>query len=298
MGYYSRLQKAFEGAYKLPLNLNSKYVLISDCHRGIGTSNDNFLKNQTLYVAALQHYFRTGYTYLELGDGDELWENRNLEQIIEVHNDIYRLLSLFHSCKRLYLLYGNHDIVKKDTHYTFKCYSTYPCCCPNNPHLAKQPLLPDIKFYEAIILENTTAPEAKSIYLTHGHQSDLFNSTLWRFTRFLVRYIWEPLEHFGVLDPTSAAKNYTRKKKTEQRLHHFAQKEGHILITGHTHRPLLSETDLSYCNCGSCVHPYNITCLEIERMQISLVKWTLSVRADMSLQVIREILSGPIVLNK
>ena len=49
MGYETRISKAFEGALKLPLSDNSKYVLFSDCHRGVGTPNDNFLKNQHLF---------------------------------------------------------------------------------------------------------------------------------------------------------------------------------------------------------------------------------------------------------
>lgn len=82
MSYYSRLNQSFEGALRLPLNYYTKYVLISDCHRGVGNSNDNFLKNQNLYFAALQHYYKMGFIYIELGDGDELWENRSMKQII------------------------------------------------------------------------------------------------------------------------------------------------------------------------------------------------------------------------
>ncbi len=283
MSYYSRLQKAFEGAIRLPLNHQTKYVLFSDCHRGTGTSNDNFLKNQALHLAALQHYFKTGYTYIELGDGDELWENRCMEQIIEAHNDIFRLLSLYYCQKRLYMLYGNHDMVKKNTSYAAK-----PCT---------QTLFTDMNFHESIILENNTSQTGRDIYLTHGHQAELLNSVFWQFARFLVRYVWKPLEHFGVLDPTSTAKNYTRKQKTELRLQHFAKKEKNILITGHTHRPVLLEADSFYSNCGSCVHPYSITCIEIERMHISLVKWALAVKSDMSLYVAREILSGPFALK-
>jgi hypothetical protein len=48
MGYETRISKAFEGALKLPLSDNSKYVLFSDCHRGVGTSNDNFLKKREI----------------------------------------------------------------------------------------------------------------------------------------------------------------------------------------------------------------------------------------------------------
>lgn len=276
MSYYSRITKSFEGALRLPLTDRSRYVLISDCHRGTGTSNDNFLKNQNLYFAALRFYYRMGFTYIELGDGDELWENRNMEQIVEAHSNVFWLLSLFREQERLYMLYGNHDMVKKYARYTQKSCGA---------------------FHSGIILENAASPE-NNVYLTHGHQSDLFNSSLWRFTRFLVRYLWKPLERFGVLDPTSAAKNYTRKHKTEQRLHHWAERENHILITGHTHRPTLKEDDRYYYNSGSCVHPRCITCLEIEGRRIRLVKWTLATRPDMSLYVSREILAGPAPLDR
>ena len=33
------------------------------------------------------------FTYIELGDGDELWENRSMKQIIEAHGDVFSLLS-------------------------------------------------------------------------------------------------------------------------------------------------------------------------------------------------------------
>ena len=55
----SRLNAAFTHAPAFPLCRSSRYVLFSDCHRGCGTNNDNFLKNQNLYFAALQHYYNT-----------------------------------------------------------------------------------------------------------------------------------------------------------------------------------------------------------------------------------------------
>ncbi len=297
MSYNSRLNKAYEGALRLPLNQCTKYVIFSDCHRGVGNANDNFLKNQTLYVAALQHYLRTGFTYVELGDGDELWENRSIQQIIEAHTAVFELLSYFYRQNRLYLLYGNHDMVKKDSRFLAKCYSIYPCCCPSHTHLANKQLFPNIQVHQGIILEPSGQSRAKEIFLTHGHQADLLNSTLWRLSRFLVRYVWKPLEHLGFSDPTSAAKNYTAKVKTEKRLHLFAEKKGITLIAGHTHRPLLSETDLSYCNSGSSVHPYSITCLEIEGPRISLIKWELAAEADMRLYVSRKVLAGPFLMG-
>lgn len=38
MSIASRLDRAFAQAPILPLNKCSRYVLISDCHRGVGTS--------------------------------------------------------------------------------------------------------------------------------------------------------------------------------------------------------------------------------------------------------------------
>ena len=86
MSTQSRLAKDFEQALVLPVFPASRYVLFSDCHRGVGNANDNFLKNEYLYLAALQFYDRLSFTYLELGDGDELWENRSIQRIQEMHS--------------------------------------------------------------------------------------------------------------------------------------------------------------------------------------------------------------------
>lgn len=112
MGYQKRLSKAFLKAQVLPLCPNSRLVLISDCHRGCGNSNDNFLKNQHLYFYALSYYFDRGYTYVELGDGDELWENRNFSDILEIHGNVFWLFECFHKQNRIYMIYGNHDMEK------------------------------------------------------------------------------------------------------------------------------------------------------------------------------------------
>ncbi len=269
MGYKKRLDAAFKNAPLLPVYSNSKFVLISDCHRGTGTSNDNFLKNQHLYFAALTYYYNNNYTYIELGDGDELWENRSIKQIKEIHSNVFWLLSLFHEQKRLYMIYGNHDMVKKNS----------PTCF-------------DFPFYEGIILKNICYK--KSIYLTHGHQADTFNSVFWKISRFLVRFVWKPLEQFGVLDPTSAAKNYSVKEKTEKRLEAWAKKTKSTLITGHTHRPILNPEHTCYCNTGSCVHPRCITCIEIKNDALYLVKWSMETKSDLSLFVARTVLSGPV----
>lgn len=289
MGYYRRITRAFDDAPVLPLRRSSKYVMISDCHRGIGTWGDNFLKNQHLYFAALQYYYKNGYTYIELGDGDELWENRRMEQIIEIHGNAFWLMSLFMREKRLYMIYGNHDIVKRKNAYREQHCASYYCTSSH----CREELFRHAPFYEGLILMNCDRNAdilLPDIYLTHGHQASLLNSTLWRLSRFMVRYIWAPLERFGILDPTSAAKSNTVKTRTEKKLSGWAESEHRILMTGHTHRPVLGSPNAPYFNTGSCVHPRCITCIEINGDNILLVKWAMSTRSDYSLYVSREVL--------
>ena len=256
-----RLNAAFAHAPVFPLTSSSRYVLFSDCHRGCGTNNDNFLKNQNLYFAALKYYYKRGFTYVELGDGDELWENRSFGAIKSIHNNVFWLLSRFYQERRLIMLYGNHDIVKRNPKFADQNCASYPCSTCH-----EEELFPGMVFYPGVILKNA------------------------------VRYLWKPLEAAGFLDPTSAAKNNTKKKKVEQTLSHWAGQTGCVLITGHTHRPMLDES-VSYCNTGSCVHPRCVTCIEIASLKIQLVKWTLATRPDRTLYVTREVLSGPFELN-
>lgn len=277
-----RLDKSFKNAPVIPLYSDTKVVLFSDCHRGTGNSGDNFLKNQHLYFAALQYYYAKGFTYIELGDGDELWENRSFSAIREIHSNVFWLLSLYKKQGRLYMLYGNHDHALKDNRefpHMESLILNMKGCMPQSTGKCKK------------------KPYAAELYLTHGHQGDLLNSTLWKLSRFLVRYLWKPLEMMGVLDPTSAAKNYQLRNRSEKRLCRWAVKNNCCLITGHTHRPVLNEEEPHYFNTGSCVHPRCITCMEIENGSISLVKWFVEVKRDNSLFVSKEVLSGPISLT-
>ncbi|MCI8320314.1 MAG: serine/threonine protein phosphatase [Dorea sp.] len=287
MSTESRLNKLLRTSPVIPCDYLSRFVIMSDCHRGIGNWGDNFLKNQNIYSAALSYYYRHGYSYIELGDGDELWENRSMKEIIATHSNVFELLSRFFREHRLYMLCGNHDFIKRKQKF-IRCCSEYyreSQCCP-------QPLMPGLCVHEGLILQNRVS--GQSIFLVHGHQGDLLNDTLWRFSRFLVRYIWRPLELFALNDPTSAAKNNTKKSAVEQRLFAWSAKHSQTLIAGHTHRPLFPEDGAScYFNCGSCVHPHCITALEICNNKIVLVKWSVQSHSDLSLHIGREVLAGP-----
>ncbi len=265
MGCHARIDKALAGALVLPLKQCSRYVIFSDCHRGEGTINDNFLKNQHLYIAALKYYLRRRFFYLELGDGEELWENRSLDMIMDYHATIYCLLSQFQNCGQFAKIYGNHDIELRT-------------------------VLP-----EAIILENQEG--GRDMCMVHGHQADFFNSVCWRISRFLVRYLWKPLENSGFNDPTSAARNYKKAVRYEKCMESWTKEHDLYLVAGHSHRPRLPERGNHYINTGSCVHPSGITCIEIENMNMTLIRWAVWTRTDLSLYVKREMLSGPVPIE-
>lgn len=290
MSFSTRMSKSFEGALRLPLTKDSKYVIFSDCHRGCGNIGDNFVKNEFLFLSSLEYYLSRSFSYIELGDGDELWEIRSFDDIKSMHPKSFELMSQFYQKGKFHAVYGNHDIVKKNSDFTSLNFHNYYC----ENSFCHKPLFPGIQFYSGIILEDSS--NKKDVYLTHGHQSDCLNSTFWPLSRFLVRYIWKPLEHIGIPDPTSAAKNHKRKTHAEQRLTRWAVEKDLILITGHTHRPISGSNDNPYFNTGSCVSPAGITCIELEHRCLTLVKWTVGTDSEQSLYVRRVILGDKVCL--
>ena len=288
MSVEKRLLQVYIHAKIIPFNNESKIIIISDCHRGGGNTADNFLPNQNVFYASLEYYYKKDFTYIEIGDGDELWENRDLCRIIDEHSDVFWLMSKFYGENRMHMVAGNHDIVKLKKKFSKKCLSEFYCENEN----CYMPLFPNIKIEEGIILEHSESQQR--VFLTHGHQGDLFNDTLWPVNRFLVRYIWGPLQLIGIKAPTGPSKNYKKRDKTEKELINFANKKEEILICGHTHRPVFTnEGEGYYFNDGSCVHPRSITSIEIAGGNITLVKWSVKTKEDRTLYVAREILDGP-----
>lgn len=273
--YMRQIDKALHSAPVISTEDHPKLVLFSDCHRGNGTWSDSFLNNKTIYEAALGYYFERDFTYIELGDGDELWENRSFADIEEIHSDIFKLLEKFRNTGRMYMLWGNHDRIK--SHRNFKSASLPPSS-------------------EALIIQCSGACGSIRYNLIHGHQADFLNNQLWKLARWLVRYIWKPLELAGIKDPTSAARNYSKGKLIEKRMADWAELNHTHLITGHTHRPTLSHNkgDWSYANTGSCVHPSTITCLEIDTGTISLIKWAACADDNQYIHICRYVIIGPV----
>lgn len=288
------LTRAFKRAKKISFNADSKLVLFSDCHRGDNSFADDFANNRNVYMHALNYYFDNGFSYFELGDGDELWENLYFDAILRAHKNVFLIMKQFYDAGRMHLIYGNHDMVYKNPRVVKKHLHSYFDAKTGK----EEALFPGITVHESIILVHEET--GQELFLIHGHQADWWNYTFWRMGRFLVRILWKPLQVVGIADPTSPAKNHKELIKVERRIKRWiAENNNKITITGHTHRPRFPEPgNLAFFNDGSCVHPRSITGIEIENGAISLIKWNIDITKEGFLQIVRTVLEGPVPLKE
>ena len=279
-----KLDKLFKSSLRIKINDTTKLVIMSDCHRGSADASDNFSKNQKIYEKALEYYYNNGFVYIELGDGDEMWEVKDYKTIVNSHLKSFKLLKRFNDTNRLIMVYGNHDIEKRKREILKEYFYKYYDKTKDKYQL----LLNELSVHESLVLNY----DNHDLFLIHGHQVDIINSKFWKISRFLVRYIWKPLEKIGLKDPTHFIKNYKVKSSTEKKLKNWSNKNKKILIAGHTHRTSFPQVGKSlYFNDGSCVYPDGITCLEMKNGNISLVNWKFKINKGDLVSFKREVLS-------
>lgn len=288
MSTSERLTQIFDSAFEIKITDKSKLILIGDCHRGDASWADDFADNQDLYYFALKYYDKRGFIYIELGDGDDLWENKEFWRIRKTYSQIFNLLSNLYGKKRFHLIAGNHDHERLDPKTAARTLYEY-----SDEHSGiKLPLFPDIPVREGIKL--THSHTGNSILLVHGHQGSLIDDRWWRVGRFWVRHVWRPLQFLGVNDPTRPARNFRRREKVERKLTDWVHTHHHMLIAGHTHRPSFPPKGrAAYFNVGSCVHPRTITGLEIVKGTIRLVEWYEEPDAKGFLRIVSRTIGGP-----
>lgn len=296
MSSQSRLDNAYKKAIRIPFSKQDKIIILSDCHRGDGSFADDFANNRNVYFHALKQYYNEGFQYIELGDGDELWENMFFKDLFEANKNVYLLLQKFYLDNKLHMIYGNHDMVYQNENTIKKNFSEYFDTIEG----IKKPLMPHLKYHEGIVLVNSETQQ--ELFLTHGHQADFMNYVAWKFSRLLVRVLWRPLQVWGIKDPTSPAKNYLEQIKVEKRVKEWiVNNNNKMTVIGHTHRPHMpqpTKETINYFNSGSCMHPRSITGIEIVNNTIALIKWFIDTKDDGTLQIVKEFIETPKPLDK
>ncbi len=276
---HRRLTKVLETAEQVSFDDSSRIVFFSDCHRGDNSRIDAFARNEELFLHALAHYYREGFTYIEVGDGDELWHNRRFSDVRQAHGRVFDLLHKFDRQNRLHLIVGNHDI-------------------QNGRRNAVQK--DGIVTSEGLILRHSRT--GQRIFVVHGHQADTKSEQFRAVSQFVVRHIWRPLRLLGCGAATGRWEDIREQRTTdkdrlierllaweakmeqriikqsretvERRIIEWLRSHWQITICGHTHRPGCAAYGTPYFNAGSCVYPGYITGLEIKNGEIALIKWS------------------------
>lgn len=289
-----RLNEVFEIARANPLEFDatSRIIIFSDCHRGDNGWADDFAHNQIVMWHALGFYFHGGFTYIEAGDGDELWENPDFGDIYRAHDHIFWQMSRFHEAGRLHLLWGNHDIERRDQEVVRRQLHRFRDKRTNE----EKPLLEGLEVREGLVLRH--AASSQEIFIVHGHQGAPWNDDNVWLSRAFVRHIWKPAQVFGAHDPTLPSQNVELRHEVERRLSEWARDRGQVTICGHTHQSYFPEPgEAPYFNLGSCVHPRCITGIEIDAGQIGLIKWWTKPGDDGVMRIVREPIAGPLPLS-
>ncbi len=303
---------------------DSRLVFMSDCHRGNGGRGDDFAHNRIIFMHALAFYRSRGFTYVEVGDGEELWENSDFSQIWWAYSDVYVRLGFLHSEGRFIQIWGNHnnlwrsqeriDLELMPALWSYFDGRPSPILEDMDPELLRRvirgeapppddrPVLRRLRSREALVLRHRETD--LEVLVAHGQQGELFGDRLWPLSRFLVRHVWRMLQNAGLRPRITPAGNYALKQQVESKLTAWCRKTGTPLIAGHTHQPEFpAPSDPPYFNCGSCVHPRCITAIEIQEDSIRLVKWHLSTplaedRGQSSdTRIMRTVLQGPTPLE-
>jgi UDP-2,3-diacylglucosamine pyrophosphatase LpxH len=244
-----RVYKALSALYKsitakpgkkglvIPFNIYSdKFIILSDQHKGARDGSDIFAKAAKNYLPALDHYYKEGFIYINLGDSEELWEN--LFVTIKRHNKAtFEKEKLFIEQNRFIKTFGNHDLYW------------------DNDPLAALSLLQiygkTIKVYEGVILQTTVNDKPLEIFMTHGHQGDLQSDGNW-FSKWFVSNVWAPLESYLWINPNTPAYNNQLKTDHNRIMYEWSsERKNTLLITGHTHQPVfksMTQLEILYSN--------------------------------------------------
>ena len=264
----------------LDINLASdNFIIFSDQHKGNRDWADDFTNNETNYLAALNYYRSLDYNYINLGDAEELWKY-TAEEVIPKNTQALKLEANYHTTKKYYRTFGNHDLLWKNT-------------LDVSLHLKDIFQMP-LPVHEGIVLRTKTADNKPlNIFLTHGHQGDKMSDNN-HFSTWVVAHIWSPIQRFLQININTPSNDlYLRDKHNKLMYEWSSYQRNLLLITGHTHKPVFASGKFSvdaehkipapqvdfklkpcYFNTGCCCfNDGDITGIEIADGFIRLIKW-------------------------
>lgn len=221
--------KKSSSGYAIRIDMQqAKYIILSDQHKGAKDLADDFRKAEPNYLNALRHYYDQDFTYINLGDCEELWE-ATPTQIIEKNRLTLLQEAQFLSSGRYHRIYGNHDL---EWNYAIQ----------KNMYL--KPIFGNaLDICEGLLLQTTHNDESFSIFLAHGHQGDQ-RSDGNAFSKWFVAAIWTPIQRFLEITIDTVSDSFDLIDKHNILMYEWSATQKNLLfISGHTHKPVFASLD-------------------------------------------------------
>jgi hypothetical protein len=220
-----------KSGYATPVHINMdtcKYIILSDQHKGGKDLADDFRNTEQNYMNALQFYYDEGFTFINLGDCEELWENTP-STIIEKNRLTLLEEAQFLASSRYCRIYGNHDLEWK---YTIQ------------QSLYLKPIFGDkLKVHEGLLLVTNYNNKEYSIFLAHGHQGDK-RSDGNAFSMWFVAAIWTPIQRFFEISIDTISDHFELVDRHNIMMYEWsATQKDLVFISGHTHKPVFASLD-------------------------------------------------------
>ncbi|HEX6749844.1 MAG TPA: metallophosphoesterase [Longimicrobium sp.] len=211
-----------------------RWIIFSDLHKGIGDTVDDFRRNERAYNAALAYYHRLGYRLVVLGDVEELWKERP-GPVIERYQRTLELEAKFHKAGRYCRIWGNHDDLWRHD---------------GSVQRRLKPIFGEgLNVLEGLYLEVREGGDPLGrILLIHGHQgtSDADPDRIGPWAKFVVRWIWRPVQRITKLSFNTPAKDWALRHRHSVAMYRWAaaQRPPLVLVAGHTHQPVFRSKSL------------------------------------------------------
>lgn len=281
---FASLSKLYNSSKKnskrvCPLFLDAstdKIIIFSDQHKGNRDRADDFANNELNYLNALDFYKQQNFSFINLGDSEELWKYTT-EEVLNNNEKAFAAEAAFQP-NNYYKTFGNHDIIWKNK--------------IDSERLLKKYFAMPLPVYEGILIKTIIGTETLTIFCTHGHQGDKMSDNN-GFSTWLVAHIWAPVQRYLQINVNTPSKDDRLRNKHNKLMHEWSSnRKNLLLVTGHTHKPVFASGKYavktshkieevgggslkpSYFNTGCCCfNDGDITGIEIADGHIRLIKW-------------------------
>jgi hypothetical protein len=205
-----------------------KFIILSDQHKGAKDLADDFRNTESNFMNALQFYYDNAYTFINLGDCEELWE-ATPSQVIEKNRLTLLEEAQFLASDRYYRIYGNHDL---EWNYEIQ------------RALYLKPIFGSkLAVNEGLLLKTSYNSKTYSIFLAHGHQGDQ-RSDGNAFSKWFVAAVWTPIQRFLEIQVDRLSDSFELVDKHNIMMYEWSVDQKDLLfVSGHTHKPVFASLD-------------------------------------------------------